>query len=337
MAKILMLKNGIFFTFIAITIMTLFIIVYTPQADVTLQKDANSVRVRINILDNYLHYLKSSYFETVLRATAHKAILSMILHINSTGKYIKDFDSVFSEIMINGTVNKVAVDTITGKKIMDNNTLINWTDRIIASARDTYNVNTTIKISNVSVSQSRPWTLDVMMKINLSLNSNVADWNEGNATIATTLNIDGFPDPYYLANSNGEYGNKIRKTSVEFNQWNISIAREHIRNGTYVHWSLSDAPNFLMRFSNDTTNSSCCGIESVVNPNLISQNDQRESYVDYLFWTHAYNSAANCTQIYNITKPPASVGLWDEFNFVKLDSDHLTKYNITSQDVVRNC
>ena len=337
MAKILAAKKGIFFTFIAITIMTIFIIVYTPQADITLQKDTKYIKVRINSVDNYVGDLKSSYFETVLRATTQKAILSMVLYMNSTGKYIKNFDSVFSEVMINGTINNVPVDSITGKKIMYNNTLINWSKRIISSARDTYNVNTTIKIENLSVSQSKPWTLDSAMKINFSIKSNVAEWNDENVIISTIVNIEGFPDPYYLVNTNGAYSNQIKKSSVEFDQWNISIARGHLRNGTYVHWSLSDAPSFLMRFSNITTNSSCCGIESIVNPNKIAPNDQRESYADYAFWAHDYNPVANCTQIYNITNPQTGGGLWDEFRFVKLDFNHLTKYNITGQDSVRNC
>ncbi len=332
-------KKGIFFTFLAIIIMSIFIILYTPQADITLQKDTKSIRVRIDNIDNYVNDLKNDYFEKVLKATTSKTVLSMILYMNATGKYIKesDFNSVFSEIMINGTINNVPVDSITGKKIMENNTLINWNDRVASSAKDAHNVNTTIIIRNVSISQSKPWTLDSKMMLNLSITSNVANWLEEDMTVSTTTSIGGFPDPYYLLNSNGMYQNEIKESSVEFNQWNISIVREHIRNGTYVHWSMSDAPSFLMRFTNTTTNSSCCGIESIVNPNKIIPNDQRESYVDYLFWTHTYNPIANCTQIYNITHPPTSIGLWDEFTFVKLDLNHLIIYNITSQDSKRNC
>ena len=37
-------KKGIFFTFIAITIMAIFILVFTPQADITIQKDTTSIK-----------------------------------------------------------------------------------------------------------------------------------------------------------------------------------------------------------------------------------------------------------------------------------------------------
>ena len=85
----------------------------------------------------------------------------------------------------------------------------------------------------------------------------------------------------------------------------------------------------LMRFTNAITNSSCCGIESMVNPNKVNPSDQIESYADYHFWSHKF--ANNCTQLYNIT------GLWDEFRYFKLDFEHVARYNITAQDAVRTC
>ena len=75
-----------------------------------------------------------------------------------------------------------------------------------------------------------------------------------------------------------------------------------------------------MRFTNTISSSSCCGIESLVNPNKISPSDQRESYVDYLFWSHRFSN--DCTQLYNIN------GLWDEFSFFKLELDHVVRYNV---------
>ena len=327
-------KKGIFFTFIAITIMALFILIYTPQADISFQKDTQAVKNRISSINNYVSDLESSYFETVLRATTYKTILSLIFYINSTGSFINNLDPVFSEVMINGTINQVQIDTITGKKIMDNNTLTNWSNRIIEAARDTSNVNTTIIINSVSVFQTKPWNIDSSLSLSFTVKSNVAEWNKS-AIISTTIDIGGFYDPYYLINTNKAYTNQIKKSTVEFNQWNISKVREHLRNGTYVHWENSDAPSFLMRFTNTITSSSCCGIESLVNPNKISSSDQIDSYVDYIFWNPANNIP--CNQLYNITNPPTSLGLWDEFRYFKLDIDHVARYNITSQYAVKTC
>ncbi|MBS3113866.1 hypothetical protein J4448_02070 [Candidatus Woesearchaeota archaeon] len=326
--KISIKKRGIFFTFIAITIMTVFILVFTPQADISLKKDMQSVASRISSIDNYVDDLENNYFETILRATAYKTILSLIFYMNSTGSYIATLDSAFSEVMMTGKINGVPIDSITGKKIMNNNTLTDWSKRIIDAAEDTLNVNTTINVSGVSVFQTKPWNIDSSMSVNFTVKSNVAEWKKS-AVITATISIEGLHDPYYLVNTNKAYTNQIKKSTVEFNQWNIAKLREHLRNGTYVHWENSDAPSFLMRFTNTISSSNCCGIESMVNPNKITPSDQRESYADYFFWQHKF--ANNCTQLYNIT------GLWDEFRYFKLDFDHVTRYNITAQDAVRSC
>ena len=330
-------KKGIFFTFIAITIMAVFILIYTPPTDITLQKDKESVKSRISIIDRYVDELEEQYFETVLRASSHKAILSLIYYINSSDppQYLANFDAAFYEVIMNGSISNIPVDSVTGRKIMDNNTLSNWTAKIVNTAKDTYNVNTSIEINNVSASQSKPWAIDVALSLNFDIKSEVASWKKENVTIKASVDITGFHDPYYIVNTNRQYSPIIKKSSVEFNKWNISDVREHLRNATYVHWQDSEAPNFLMRFTNSIEASNCCGIESLVDPNKISQPDQRESYADYLFWPHTYNS--QCSLLYNITNPQTGQGLWDEFRYFKLDFDHVIKYNITNEYLTGTC
>lgn len=330
-------NKGIFFTLIAITVMAIFVLVYTPPADITLQKDAESIKSRIETVDRYVDQLEDQYFENVLRASAYKTVLSLIYYINSSDppQYITNFDAAFYEVIMQGNINNVPIDSITGRKIMDNNSLANWTAKINHTAKDTYNVNTSIRINNVSASQSKPWSIDIYLNLNFTVQSDVAVWIKNNVTIRTSIDIEGFHDPYYIVNTNRLYSPRIKRSSVEFNKWNISKAREHIRNSTYVHWQDSEAPNFLMRFTNNIAASNCCGIESIADPNKITPSDQRESYADYLFWTHAYNS--QCPLLYNITKPPTNIGLWDEFRFIKLDVEHVVKYNITDEYVKGTC
>lgn len=334
-------RKAVFFTFIAITIIAVFVLVYSPQANVSLQKDTESVRSRISTIDRYVDELEEQYLETVLRAASHKAILSLIYYINSSDppKYLSNLDSAFYEVISNGTINGIPIDYLTGRKIMDNNTLTNWTTKINHTSKDTYNVNTSVWIINASVSQSKPWSLDVSLSLNYSIQSETANWRKDNVIITASVSIEGFNDPYYMVNTQRQYSPRIKKSSVEFNKWNLTHVREHLRNVTYVHWQDSDAPSFLMRFTNNMAPSNCCGIESLVDPNKISVPDQRESYVDYLFWTHAYNG--QCPLLYNITNPYASpgsqAGLWDEFPFFKLDIDHVIKYNITSEYAVKTC
>ena len=332
--RISMKKKGIFFTFIAITIMTIFVLVFTPQADVSLNKDVEAVASRIGSVDSYVNDLENSYFETILRATTYKAILSLIFYMNSTGSYITDMDSAFKDVMLTGKIVGVDIDSITGKTIMKDSTLTNWSNKIMQTAADTLNVNTTITIINVSVFQADPWNIKSSMSVNFTVKSNVAKW-EKSAKIAASISIEGLNDPYYLVNTDGAYTNKIKKSTVAFNQWNIAKLREHIRNGTYVHWENSNAPSFLMRFTNTITNSSCCGIESLANPNRITPPDVIDSYADYILANPIVNTS--CSELYNITNPSTGGGLWDEFRYFKLDSDHVVLYNITAQDSIGAC
>ena len=321
-------NKGIFFTFIAITMMAVFLLVFTPQADISLQKNTQAIDTRISVVDNYISDLENRYFETVLRASTYKAILSLVYYLNTTGSYISNFDASFSEVMMTGKINGVAIDSITGKKIMENSTLTDWSNKIIETAKDTLNVNTTIDIINVSAFQTNPWDIGSSMSVKFTVTSNVAEWKKS-AVITTTISIEGLIDPSYLVNTSGAYANQIKRSSVDFDKWDITKVREHLRNGTYLHWQDSDAPSFLMRFTNTTSSSSCCGIESLVNPNKTTTSDQIESYVDFLFWNHTYNT--RCSDLYNIT------GLWDEFRYFKLDFVHVAIYNITAQDSVRTC
>jgi len=321
-------RKGIFFTFISIIIMATFILIFTPQADISLQKDTHAVSARIGSIDSFVSDLESSYFDAVLRATTYKTILSLILYMNSTGSYVPNFDSAFYEVMLTGKINGVPIDSVTGRQIMANSTITDWNDRIVNTAKDTLNVNTTIIVTNISVSQAKAWAIESRLDVNYIVKSNVAEWSR-KSTITSQISIEGLNDPYYLVNTNRAYTNQIKKSSVEVNQWNIAKVREHVRNGTYIHFEDSKASSFLMRFTNTIEPSPCCGIESLANPNRLNPSDQIESYPDYLLWSHKF--ANNCTQLYNIT------GLWDEFRYFKLDFYHVALFNITSQDAVRTC
>ena len=334
MAVIMENKKGIFFTLIAIMLMTIFIFVFTPQADISFQRQSKSTEARIGTINKYFDDLSTSYLETSLKASAQRTIISLIYYMNETGSYLPDLNNAFKEVIINGTINKIPIDSITKKKLMENYTLFNLTNKIINISLDTLNVNTTVIFNNASVSQTKPWAIDARLNVTILVQSSVAVWQQ-DSIVASSLSIEGFYDPYYLVSTNGLYPNRIKKSSVEFNKWNVTLFREHIMNGTYVHWADSNASSFLMRFTNDMTNSTCCGIESIVNPNMLSTPDQKESYVDYLFWTHVYNS--RCEQIFNLSNPETGGGIWNEFRFSKLETDHATRYNITAFDAKKDC
>ena len=318
--------------------MGLFILVYLPQSNVSIEKDKGSLQVRINTLNGYVDELETEYFELVLRASAKKSLISLAQLINQTNTFIPNVQVAFAEAMINGTYGGVDIDSITGLNMMTNNTLINWSNFIINTANEAYNVNTTISINNITINQSKPWTIDATVNLDVTVVGAVAKWVKENISIATFLSIEGLYDPYYLVNTGGDYGKTIKESGVRYDEWNITKLRGHIRNGTYLHRENSEAPSYLMRFTNDIRNSSCCGIESVVDPNKIESSqakDQDRSYVDYHFWDNTFIN--DCELIFNITNEDVipEGGIWDEFEYFKLDLNNTLIFNVTDQDAVR--
>ncbi|MCH8004503.1 MAG: hypothetical protein IH934_07800, partial [Nanoarchaeota archaeon] len=277
-------KKGIFLTFIAISIIAVFIVIFNPT-DISLRKDALVIKTRVSNINNFVLDLENVYLERILQSTSIKAISSLILYMKAENKFLTDFEAKFTEVLLTGKIDDIPIDDITGQNIMKGNTYINWTDKVINISEDIFNVNINITVRSIDVFQLTPWTITVGANISFSVNSETASWDK-NVSIKTKIAIERFDDPYYLINTGGSYINRVNRSNIKFNEWNISNLKDHIRIGTYVHFENSKAPSFVMRFTNTSLKSSCCGIESLVDPNKLSNKDQIESYADYLFFNH---------------------------------------------------
>lgn len=342
-------KKGIFFTFIAITIAIVFAFIFTPQSSVSMERNSEALKSRISSLDNYVSDLENRYFENILRATGHKAISSLISYVEVKKAFIpeSDFDGVFAEVMLDGTIseplgssNHVPIDSITGKTIMEGNTLIDWSNKIKEAAADALNANTIINIEPSSIKASQdigegsPWDIELEMELGFNVETNDINvkWKVNALKVKTNIGILGFNDPYYLVIINPTYKNQIKSSSVKFDEWDIAKVTAHLNNNEYVHWEDSKAPSFLMRLTGTLAQSECCGIESFIKPSIVSPSDQTEVYMDYLFWNPS--SSPTCPtpptgdpELYSIT------GLPPQFNGFKLDPANVIKYNLQSNAV----
>jgi len=321
-------KKGIFFTFISITLMAALIIIFAPSAAVNIGADAPVVKTRVTTVNNFVYALENSYFESILKVSSHKAIQTLISYSNANGFFadLSEVKSKFSEVVVNGTINKIPQP-----EMIEGNTIKNWTDRIANVSKNTLNINSEFTVNEVNISQSRPWLVDLRMNISFLVSSETASWDIKNYIVDAELSIEGFNDTYYFVNSWGAYKNRINRTNTTFDKWDRDKVRYHIGNATYVHFENSEAPSFLQRFTNDFSDiqqKTCCGIESLVNPNkIITQ--KYSSYVDYMF---AWSATPDCNSadpsLYIIT------GISDaEYPNFKLDFDHVVKYKLTDYDV----
>ena len=315
-------KKGVFFTFIAIFLIMVFMIVFNPKTELSFSKDLLVVETRVTKIDDFVTDFEKVYLPNIIRSATYKALTALTYYMDVTDGFLTDLQPAFKEVLLNGTINNTPIDDITGEDIMDNNTLINWSNRIKKIAEDTLNVNLNFTITNVSIYQTTPWFVYIDLRLDYSVSSETASWNRSNVLVKEKLGIGSLYDPLYYVNTDGTYKKKINRTDIKLDEWNINNLTHFIGEEEYVHWQNSSSSNFLMRFTNTSLASKCCGIESAVNPNKITPSDVIESYVDYQFWNHTY--VGQCENLYNIT------GVWSDFQGFKLDFEHVIKYNATN-------
>ena len=308
-------KKGMFLTFIAISLIAALIVIFTPS-DINLSGDVQAIKTRVSNVNEYVSDLESVYLENALKATGRRTIIALIKYMEAKTMFLTSFDDAFSEVLLDGTIGGILIDDIIDPDIMTDNTYNDLINEIKTTAEQTFNVDTVYDISDIRVYQTRPWFIEVEADIIFSVTSETASWTR-DVIIKTEISVENFDDPYYLVNTEGSYINKITKSDTKFDEWDVDKVIGFIGNGDYTHFEDSQAPSFLMRFYDDISASSCCGIESLVNPNNDVILSKFASYVDYLYW----KTPSDCDNqnLYKVN------GLNSE---IKLDFGSIAKYNL---------
>ena len=332
-------KKGIFLTFISIAIIAAIIIIFTPS-DISLEEDI-SIQTRVSNVNDYVLDLENVYMDRTLQSSGIKTILALIRYMTEetirtdSEVYLSDFQADFTEVLQFGTISGVDIDTYYPETIMTANTFNDWLNYINTTANSAYNVDSSFIVNSITVTQTRPWFLDVEADITFSVTSETATWNK-DAIIKSEINIENFNDPYYLVKTSGSYVNKIRKSPTLFSDWNVDELGSFIRsNGNYTHFEGSNAPNFMGKFTNDLTPSSCCGIESFVNPNNPAIPTLDVGYEDYEYWSTTPDCDATPPYL-NLYLVTGLSGPSDEFPGLKVNFDSRVAYNLVA-DTTQTC
>lgn len=320
-------KKGLFLTFISIAIVAAMIAIFTPS-NVGIEKDLSAVKTRVEKVGEYVFDLENVYLENTLNAIGRRTIIALIDYIGTEGLFLTNFHDSFSEVLLDGTIGGTPIDNFIEPNIMTGNTYNDKLNEIRGKANSAFNVDPVfgpITPADIRVTQLTPWFVNVEMDVSFTVTTaeGTATWTRA-VTVATDISIEKFNDPYYLAKTGGSYVNNIVSTPTKFNEWTVEKVKDHIRDGTYVHFQNSNAPNFLSRFVDDVTASSCCGIESLVNPNNPAISNKDVSYSDYRYWSDAANCASPPRSLFRVNAINA------EFPNFKFDLDHLAKYKLTA-------
>lgn len=309
-------KKGMFFTLIALTIVSILMVVASRSATVVQRGDSSALRIQA--MDSFLSDVENSYLPLAARASAYKAIASSTLYMNATGQFLSDPGSDLGGVMLNGTLGSAS--------IMANNTLQNFSARIEGFAADVYGIDLQMEVHSGSMAQTSPWRIDVAVNVSYVAKADVGNWTR-EKRIATSIPVEGFLDPQYLVRTGGAYQHRIAQAGIPATRWNISNLDDFVSSGNYTRFEGSDAPSFLERFKASPAASECCGIESTINPASVSPGNQQESYADYQFWA----GSVECANLYDIS------GGGFSHSFFKLDFSHAFRYNVSAYATALSC
>ncbi len=294
-----------FFTIIAIALISLFLISYTSYEIV---KDRSAISKRIKTMDNFVFSVEQD-LPRMMYISGYRIIFLFEKRLTETGNYITDFNSTFEEAFLNGSMYNEQQELMAGATFSD------IEDSLRDKASKT-NAEAILSYRELQVTQDDPWRVKLTLVADLSIkdNSNLSSWNK-TANIVAYIPIENFEDPLYIVNTRGKVTNKINKTIyepfVEGN--NVSNLLLHLESSYYL--ASDSAPDFLSRLEGRTLPDEN-GIESFVNlPELSFQgiSVKDKSCVDYIYFS------SDNPESYNIQGMPS---------WFKIDGAHLDKYGV---------
>jgi len=282
MVRIFKNKKAIFFTFIAIILLTAVVFSFSIYARYRLRTRGLVIETRVNTMNSFMKDIDKD-IERGLFISSHRSILSMVEYVSSTGIYIDDSETIFDEIFLNGTIEG------SPQGLMAETTFTDWISKTQVEGLK-INLDIDFNIKNVIINHSDPWYVDVYIETDIYVNdiSDLAAWNI-TKILHTSVPITGFEDPVYTVNTNAKVLNVFNKTPfTDF----VTVGNDtsnlvsHTENSYYLAWST--APSFLMRLEGNLS-ASPYGIESLINlQNLIDQGFETDSrsVVDHIYWSN---------------------------------------------------
>jgi Tfp pilus assembly protein PilE len=321
-------KKGIFFTMISLLFVVVIIAFFMPNTEYySYSNKIPALKARATKANGFLESVYGDLGERALRYSSYNAIKSLNDYIDYTGKPLSSLQADFKSVLINGTIGGTSLESY-GITRMRNSTLPYFLSRFSKLAENELNLKTNITINSVSIYQSESTGYSkfaVDLNLSVYLDSGIATWNT-TKVITSVQDIDRFYDPYYISNAGHTHlisFSNITKFSSPDQVFGIIDRIEY----TYE----PKAPNFLMRFENKSANSSCCGIESLINPVELGINsDSHLSYADYCYFGQPASDSCGYPSyvLYNFTHLTATAP-GEKFYAFKLEVYHTNKYNLT--------
>ncbi|MBU1198744.1 MAG: hypothetical protein KKF46_06525 [Nanoarchaeota archaeon] len=313
-------KKGIVFTILSIVIAIFFTITFSARTEKPLDYHVDITNARITVIHSYTENF-FDYAELSSSISGYSALQGVIEDLNNMNAYNPDFETQY--------VNCVETGMLTDSKVcpnMINKTLYYYLNKIKNLTQQEFNLESSYEIRNISVNQTKPFSIELRMNITLNITDAYANASD-TRILTSSVDINGLLDPVYLIN--GTYNQTINQTSLRrAGKWNSTDLIQLYNNHEYREYN--NATKFIDRIKGNFTPSNL-GIESFVNhthPDV--SYDENDTMVDYLFWQGV---KFNCQ-----TPRVLEINDTSIINpFYQLDVDHIDSFDIDPSQTRVTC
>jgi hypothetical protein len=282
-------KKAIIFTMIAVLMSLLFTIIFAPNYQLPYDHENDAIRLRVLTLDQFAKDFEN-YAEFALELKSYEVLEALIERAADKKKIY--FENYFESCI---TKNTMGVDNCssTGQNV----TIYNALDKIVNLSRNNLSIQLAYRVNKVDITQENPWKLRARMNITYYITDVYAEW-ERTKIITSDVSIEDLKDPIYALNKT--YNNTFKQNKVAVTEWNITKLQAFYDSKEYRY--NPRAPSFIDRVEyNLTGNSTCCGIESLVDITQTGFKPNR-TFVDYeLFANHYYSCLTELKRINGFT------------------------------------
>ena len=308
-------KKGMFFTFVALFLIIIIVSIINTKSTYRYRDNANAVSSRVVTMNEFISDFEDD-FQRELYIGGYRALLSMNSYIRQIQGYVDDFDSVFSEILVNGTANNTEMELMSQET--QGASISSWLSRINDESKK-LNIQVNLTVENITLVHTTPWDIELRASVNVVINdtNNLASWVFAK-TYKSSFSIYGFEDPIYIVETKDKVTSLINVTPdtdfVDDATNDTTVLNNHLTNSFYAE---SDkAPSFLMRFSGNFSNSTY-GIESMVNLEDLNAQGislKNRSVIDYIYFGNK-----STTDYCNVDNMPS---------WFRIDSGHIEQYEV---------
>ncbi len=276
-------KKGVIFTILALLLSTIIIGLFFSFKDVPLDNNVQNVQMRIKHINSYIEQVEE-YVKDSTKSSAINALDFAINEMINRSAYYSDFDQGIDSCMRTGLMatpgNSEQLMACPEEAILQNNIQV-----IEDFAEEHLTIPSDINIEQVSLVQTSPWQITFIINYSVLVQDTYASWNSTKTT-NQTISIIGLNDPtYWIVDptlSSYKYLNTIKQAENQ-GLWLEEPSIINFLTVNKIYFKYEQGPSFLNRLRGNMSNSTCCGIASVVPP-LDSFYADELSHLDYIFW-----------------------------------------------------